>query len=118
MIASGIDVLQIYGQVFWHALAVSFVAWLLLPVGLFMRERGQRSVVFVWRVLALTAAVGGAVLIFGAAHGAAQGAEAATSSFIHGLACAFGVASAMALVWALGRFIRVNWIAPGDDAAA
>ncbi|MEL6549671.1 MAG: hypothetical protein AAFQ54_05420 [Pseudomonadota bacterium] len=118
MIASGIEILQIFAQVFWHALAVSFVAWLLLPVGLFMREQGQRTTVFVWRVLALTAAVGGAVLVFGAAHGAAQGAQAATSSFVHGLACAFGVASAMALVWAVGRFIRVNWIAPGDGTAA
>lgn len=114
MIAAALEVLQIFGLVFWHAIGVSFVAWLLLPVGLFMRENGQRTTVFVWRVLALTAAIGGAVLIFGAAHGSA----ASTSSFVHGVACTFGVASAMTLVWALGRLIRVNWIAPRGDAAA
>ncbi|MEM1342376.1 MAG: hypothetical protein AAGF68_08625 [Pseudomonadota bacterium] len=114
MFDAGLEVLSIYALVFWHALTVSFVAWLLLPVGLLAKETGRRAVVLVGQVFLLTAAIGGAILAFGAAHGSAE----AQPSYVHGMACVFGVASAMTLAWAIGRMLRLAWSARRQAAAS
>jgi len=104
MIAEAGEILSIYSLVFWHALTVSLIAWVLLPVGLLMRGRGTRTVTTVLRVFAATAAVGFGIMMVGAVHGPAA---SGTPDYVHGMACVFGVASAMTVTWAIGRAVRL-----------
>ena len=112
MIAAGVEILAIYQYVFWHALTVSFTAWILLPLGLLAPGKGRRSIVTLGQVFGGTVLAGLVIMAVGACHG---GMVARTPDYVHGLACIFGVASAMALTWALGRTVR---LALGSRSAA
>ncbi|MEM9351057.1 MAG: hypothetical protein AAGA47_12420 [Pseudomonadota bacterium] len=113
MLAAAAEVVSIYALVFWHALTVSFIAWVLLPLGLLMRADKERSFAVLGRVFGVTMAFGLAIMAVGSFHG---GTVAQTPDYVHGLACVFGVASAMTVTWAMGRVLRLWLIDSGVGA--